>query len=63
MFQVSVDDASAWHEHVTKILDEENFDNTRVNPPKKEAYGAITTHVWDPSGVLIHFSQYLDESN
>lgn len=61
MFQVSVDDASAWYEHVSKILDEENFDNARLNPPKKESYGAITTHVWDPSGVLIHFSQYLDE--
>ncbi len=60
MFQVNVDDAQAWHDHVTKILDKENFDNARLTPPKKEDYGAITTYVWDPSGVLIHFSQYLD---
>ncbi|MGB7337734.1 MAG: hypothetical protein WBC91_02495 [Phototrophicaceae bacterium] len=61
MFQVSVKDAQAWYEHVTKILEVENFDHARLNPPKKESYGAITTHVWDPSGVLIHFSQYLIE--
>jgi len=61
MFQVTVEDAAAWHEHVSTILDEENFDHARLNPPKKEEYGAITTHVWDPSGVLIHFSQYVNE--
>jgi len=61
MFQVSVEDATAWHAHVSKVLEEENFDNARLNPPKKEDYGAITTPVWDPSGVLIYFSQYLNE--
>jgi hypothetical protein len=61
MFQVSVEDAQAWYDHVSKILEVENFDHARLNPPQKEDYGAITTHVWDPSGVLIHFSQYLDE--
>jgi hypothetical protein len=62
MFQVSVNDAAAWYAHVSKNLEAENFDYARLNPPKKEDYGAITTHVWDPSGVLIHFSQYLDDS-
>lgn len=61
MFQVSVKDAQAWYDHVSKILEAESFDNARLNAPKKEDYGAITTHVWDPSGVLIHFSQYLNE--
>ena len=61
MLQVSVEDSQAWYDHVSKILDEENFDHARLNPPKKEEYGAITTPVWDPSGVLIYFSQYLDE--
>ena len=61
MFQVSVEDAQAWYDHVSKILEEENFEFARLNPPKKESYGAITTPVWDPSGVLIYFSQYLDE--
>ncbi|MBZ0294234.1 MAG: hypothetical protein K8L99_16850 [Anaerolineae bacterium] len=60
MFQVSVKDAAAWYTHVSKILEAEKFANARVNPPKQESYGAITTHVWDPSGVLIHFSQYLN---
>ncbi|MDQ7027431.1 MAG: hypothetical protein Q9P44_17955 [Anaerolineae bacterium] len=62
MFQVTVKDAAAWHTHVSTILAEENFDYARLNPPKKESYGAITTHVWDPSGVLIHFSQYLEKA-
>ena len=61
MFQVSVKDAQAWYDHVSNILEAEKFDYARLNPPKKEDYGAITTHVWDPSGVLIHFPQYLNE--
>lgn len=60
MFQVSVKDATAWHAHVSQILKEENFDNARLNPPKETDYGALVTHVWDPSGVLIHFTQFLD---
>ena len=63
MFQVIVEDAKAWHAHVTKILEAEKFDHARLNPPKKESYGALVTHVWDPSGVLIHFSEYFEKQD
>jgi len=61
MFHVTVEDAQAWYDHVAAILDEENFDNARLRPPKKEDYGALVTYVWDPSGVLLHFAQPLTD--
>lgn len=59
MLQVIVSDASAWHQHVSQILQAESFDYARLNLPKEEPYGALVTHVWDPSGVLIHFTELL----
>ncbi|MAU09894.1 MAG: hypothetical protein CL607_08755 [Anaerolineaceae bacterium] len=61
MFQVLVSDAQAWYEHVSKILEEGDFGKARLRPPKLEDYGAITLHVLDPSGVLIHFSQFVTD--
>ncbi len=61
MFQVNVEDATAWHTHVSKIIEAENFDYARLRPPKKQDWGAIVTHVWDPSGVLIHFTQLVTD--
>ena len=60
MLQVRVENAAAWYQHVSSILAAEKFGSARVNPPKEESYGAIVTHVWDPSGVLIHFTQFLN---
>ena len=59
MLQVIVNDARAWHQHVAQILQTESFAHARINPPKEESYGALVTHVWDPSGVLIHFTEFL----
>lgn len=61
MFQVLVSDAQAWYEHVSKILEDGDFGKARLRPPKLEDYGAITLHVLDPSGVLIHFSQFVTD--
>ena len=58
VFQVLVDDAAAWHDHVAALLAAESFGQARVNTPRKEPFGAITTHVWDPSGVLINLTQF-----
>jgi catechol 2,3-dioxygenase-like lactoylglutathione lyase family enzyme len=61
MFHVTVTDAQAWYEHVRSILEAENFDHARLKPPEKTDYGALVTYVWDPSGVLIHFAEFLNE--
>lgn len=62
MLHVSVDDARAWHEHVSRLIASNRFPGARVSAPKQEPYGALVTHVWDPSGVLIHFAQWDERS-
>lgn len=61
VFYISVDDAYAWHAHVSQILASEAFGDARVKSPVHEAHGALTTHVWDPGGLLIKFSQMLND--
>ena len=56
MIHVSVDDAEAWHAHAATVVPQ--FPNTNVAPPKRQDYGAVVTHVWDPCGVLLHFAQF-----
>lgn len=60
MLFFAVADTGAWFEHISAVLAEHSFPNTRVRPPKDEDYGARVTHVWDPSGVLLHFAQWMD---
>ena len=60
MIHVSIEDASAWKEHVLKLIRDDRFTNVKVEGPKQEAYGALVTYVWDPSGVLLHFAQWND---
>ena len=55
---IAVEDAQAWHDHVSVILKERAYLDARVWPPKEQDWGALTTFVIDPSGVLIHFAQY-----
>jgi hypothetical protein len=57
MLHLTVADAHAWHAHVSALLAGGAFPGARVAPPKREDYGALVTHVWDPSGVLLHFAQ------
>jgi predicted enzyme related to lactoylglutathione lyase len=56
---IAVEDAQAWHDHISAALEERSYLDARVLPPKEEDWGALTTHAIDPSGVLIHFTQWI----
>lgn len=56
MLFVAVEDVDSWHVHAKGVVEE--FEGTRVTPPKTEEYGARVSYVWDPSGVLIHLAQF-----
>jgi hypothetical protein len=58
MITVDVADATAWFEHATTVIANGSFGEARVAPPKVEDFGATVTFVWDPSGVLLHFTQW-----
>jgi extradiol dioxygenase family protein len=60
MVTIAVDDADAWHRHVRDVLATHSFAGARVAGPTHEDWGAIVTYVWDPAGVLLHFTQFLD---
>lgn len=58
MLHVTVADAEAWYEHAKAVIEEGSFSGPpRVNPPKREDYGALVTYIWDPAGVLLHMAQ------
>jgi len=59
MFYINVENTRAWYEHVSEVLENGDFGKARVNEPKKQPHGDIVTHVWDPSGVLLHFAQQI----
>ncbi len=58
MVTIDVADAAAWFAHATAVIEDGDFEDARVAPPKVEDFGAIVTYVWDPSGVLLHFTQW-----
>ena len=57
MISVEVEDAAEWWRHINDLIVRDGFDTIRVKPPKEEPWGALITYCWDPSGVLIHFSE------
>ena len=57
MIHLIVDDAQAWYEKVRAVKAEGGFDEVTVHPPRREAYGALATHVLDPAGILLFFAQ------
>ncbi len=61
MMHITIEDAQAWWQHATKVIEEGGYKYARLNEPKEESYGALVTHVWDPSGVLLHFAQPLND--
>ena len=61
MLHISVEDAAAWHQHASAVIEAGNYKYARLNEPKEEPYGALVTHVWDPCGVLLHFAQFHDK--
>lgn len=60
MLHILVEDAQAWYEHARSIVELGGFEAARVQEPQKQEYGAIVTFVHDPSGVLLHFAQFID---
>ena len=60
MITVEVTDADAWFAHVSTVLAGGSFGDARVAEPKDEDFGARVTYAWDPSGVLLHFTQWLE---
>ncbi len=57
MLVVEVSDATAWHAHAERVLTDGNFGNARLSDPQREDWGALVTYIWDPCGVLLHFTQ------
>ncbi len=58
MMHIKVDDAKAWWQHASKVIEAGNYKYARLKEPKEQSYGALVTFVWDPSGVLLHFAEY-----
>jgi predicted lactoylglutathione lyase len=58
MIHVSIDDAQAWYELASSILAAGAYLGAKVSPPAQQSYGALVTHLWDPSGVLLHLAQW-----
>jgi catechol 2,3-dioxygenase-like lactoylglutathione lyase family enzyme len=58
MLHLVVDDAQAWYETAKRVKAEGGFDEVTVHPPRREAYGALATHVLDPAGILLFFAQF-----
>jgi hypothetical protein len=58
MLSIIVSDASIWFERVSSVLSRRCYGDARVDEPKVEPWGAIVTYVWDPCGVLLHFTQW-----
>ena len=56
MLVVEVADARAWHQHVESVLAGGNYGNARAAEPQMQDWGALVTYVWDPCGVLLHFT-------
>ncbi|MFZ5637983.1 MAG: hypothetical protein ACOY82_15485 [Pseudomonadota bacterium] len=58
MLHVTVEDAGAWHAHVSSVLKAGDFPEARVQPASRQAYGATVTFVHDPTGVLLHLCEW-----
>lgn len=58
MLHLTVHDANEWFEHVTAVLAAKEYGSARVQPPRRQGYGALVTFVWDPIGILLHFAQF-----
>lgn len=57
MLTVEVASADDWYGHVSDVLATGAYGDARVAEPQEEGWARVT-HVWDPSGVLLHFAQF-----
>lgn len=58
MLHISVQDVAQCHADIHALLATGRFPNARIAAPKHEAYGALVSYLWDPSGVLLHLVQW-----
>ena len=59
MFYINVENVQAWYVHASEVLEKGDYGVAKVNEPKKQPHGDMVSHVWDPSGVLLHFAQQM----
>lgn len=59
MLHMDVADARGWHDKIVQVLSARSYGAARTREPVEESYGALVTHLWDPSGVLWHLAQPL----
>lgn len=57
MFYINVEDLQSWYEHTSRVINNGNYGKARIKPPAKQAHGDIVSHVWDPTGILLHFAE------
>ena len=57
MFYINVEDVQAWYEHALAVIRNGSYGKARINTPSKQPHGDIVCHVWDPTGILLHFAQ------
>lgn len=57
MMQLVVDDAAAWYEVISAEIAANDYGAARLQQPKQEPWATVT-YVWDPCGVLLHFTQF-----
>ncbi len=57
MLHIAVDDVDAWYKHVEQLFTNGDINNGRLSEEIKDEGYARVFHVWDPSGVLLHFAQ------
>jgi len=63
MMHVMVANLDDWWQHIDALDLPGRFSVQPPKPPALQASGLRTTHVWDPAGVLWHFSAKMDEAS
>lgn len=58
MLHITVGDAAAWSAKVGEVVKDPALSSARVSKPCRQDYGATTTFVHDPSGVLLHLCEW-----
>ncbi len=59
MIHVTVDDIEEWESKATQVAEQFGL---KTNAMHDEEY-ALVAHIWDPSGVLIHFAKTKDSDD
>jgi hypothetical protein len=57
VMHVLVADVGSWWRHIAALDLAARYGVESPRAPKREEWGLVTTHVFDPSGVLWHFAE------